>query len=402
MIGVGIGERRKGDQTHQGEAALIIYVKSKLTAAEVNNDYLIPPEIRNIATDVVAPFSPASPREALGFFEGHQHSDDMSYIDWPRLHAQWTAAEGADAPARGRVQDFGDVCVIQDDGTLVQTVNGQQVVDFVRAYQLFRTTHPDIYEFVTFFTDTASGMPAQGGSSWYRFVFNDTRGIGFGDFDQRSGYGSKVLEGIIFLNQGHFPRWRHVMLQEQAHRWAAFARYKDSATGPNQSDHMLVGWGHWAPNFDDDTSPMDYDIYDWVGNGPDFGRISLDSEQRTFCNLDLYSASKKLLDVQNVIWAEGPRAPGVATSPKRFKNAFVVLSGDMSSVYDLVDQVDGLRRRFERDFYDASRTLGPVDTVLGPRKAELTPAQVRQLTSGGHTSLHRHQVGRDSGSRAPR
>lgn len=108
-----------------------------------------------------------------------------------------------------------------------------------------------------------------------------------------------------------------------------------------------------------------------------------------------YSANKKLLNIHNVLWAEGDRVPSVATSQKLFKNAFVVLTKSHATVHDLVDRVDDLRLRFERDFYQATKTLGRVDTTLGELRAELTPSQIQQLTSGGYTNLHRHLVGFD-------
>ncbi len=391
VIGVGTGERRRRGETHPDELALIVYVKTKV-ADVVNPDYRIPPEFRGMLTDVVEAFSPDSPAEALGFSESHQHSDDMSYVDWPRLHEQFSSLPGGTGVSQGHVQDVGDVCVIEDDGTLIQTVNGQQVVDFVRAYQLFRTAHNDEFDFVTFFTDTANGMPPQGGSSWYRFVFNDTQGIGFGPFDQRSGYGSTKLQGIMFLNQGHFSVWRYVMLQEQGHRWAAFARYRDSQNGPIQTDHLLGGWGHWALNLDDDRSPMDYDVFDWVETAPNFNRVELVTDQRAFCDLDLYlmgllapgdvsdffllsnvtnisgtlySADKEPLTIQSILWAEGARVPDVQNSQKSIKNAFVVLTGDANAAQGLVSTVDSLRAQFETDFADATRNLGQVDTSLG-------------------------------------
>ncbi len=394
FIGARIGVRRKRGEIHHDEIVLVVLVKDKLPKREVNKRYLIPRKFRGMETDVFAPFGADAPKDALGFFEGHTHSDDMSFVEWERLHEQWMAESGGEIAWHGNVQDFGDVCVIEDDGTLVKTVGGTQTVDWVRAYKLFRTTHPDIYDFVTFFTDSAHGMPPQGGSSWYRFVFNDTQGIGFSPtFNQRPAYNSNVLQGIMFLNQGHFPIWRYVMLQEQAHRWAAFARYRDTPTGPIQNDHMLGGWGHWAYEFDEDQSSMSYDPYDWVATNGDFRRMALSSDERNYCNLDLYlmgllgplevgdfnllsnisqisgnvySADKKRLTTQNIIWAEGGRVPSVSTSQKLFKNAFVVITGDMEKVHDLVDQVDSLRLRFEDDFYDSTKNLARVDTTLGP------------------------------------
>ncbi len=409
VIGVRIGNRRKGGETRPDEIALIVLVKVKLPKGDVDKSYLIPAVFQGMATDVVAPFGPDAPKEAPPeFSESHQHSDDMSFVAWERLHEQWMAESGSEMAEsgsemaegggeiawHGNVQDFGDVCVIEDDGTLVKTVGGTQVVDFVRAYELFRTTHPDIYDFVTFFTDSDHGMPPQGGSSWYRFIFNDTQGIGFSPtWNLRPDYGSDVLQGIIFFNQGHFPDWRYVMLQEQGHRWAAFAQYRDTSSGPNQNDHLLGGWGHWALNFDEDMSPLSYDPYDWVATNGDFNRVTLSSEERSYCNLDLYlmgllgplevgdfyllsgvslisgnlySATKKRLTTQNIIRAEGARLPNVTMSPKQFKNGFVVLTGDMERVHDLVDQVDFLRLRFEDDFHEATKNLARVDTTLGP------------------------------------
>lgn len=428
IVGVGIGPRRRDDEIEHDEITLIVYVKEKLPEDAVKTDNLVPEEIDGIPTDVVAPFGPDAPREALGVIEGHHHADDMGFIDWARLHEQWLEDDNLAVDADlstlevsfgGTVEDFGDVCVIEDDGTLVRTINGQQTVDWVRAYKLFRTKHDDIYDFVTFFTDSDHGMPPQGGSSWYSFVHNDIQGIGLGTFSSRSTYGSNKLQGIMFLNQGHIPVWRYVMLQEQGHRWGAFARYKDAASGSVQNDHMLNGWGHWAFPFDDDKSPMDYDIYDWVATNGEFERISLTSEERTYSNLDLYlmgllapdevgdfnlltnlspisgnryTATKKQLSVENVVFAEGTRVPSASSAQNVFKNAFIVLTGNMDEVHDLADRVDSLRLRFEHDFYQATKTLGRVDTTLGPLRAELTSAQVKALTSGGYTDLHRHAV----------
>jgi len=266
-------------------------------------------------------------------------------IDQVRLHEQWTAVQGGqELPFQGSIHDYGDVEVIQDDGTLVHTVNGQPVVDYVRAYKLFRLKNPDIYDFVSFFTDTESGMPPQGGSSWYQPVHNDTQGIGYPVFSNRAALGTNKLQGYLFLNQGHFAAWRYVMLQEQGHRWGSFVPYRDSQNGPNLTDHMLGGFAHWAAEFDDDRSPMDYDIFDWVDiGGGQFQRASLASDQREYSELDLYlmgamgpdevgdmnllsnitsvsgntfSANKKRLEIDNFLWANGARVPNVAAAQK--------------------------------------------------------------------------------------
>jgi hypothetical protein len=98
------------------------------------------------------------------------------------------------------------------------------------------------------------------------------------------------LQAFHFLNQGHFPVWRYVMLQEFGHQFAAFVRYRDPITDVTMTDHLLNGvLDHWAPNFDDDKSPMDYDTNNWVELPNDrFRMVNLNSNERTYCNLDLY------------------------------------------------------------------------------------------------------------------
>jgi hypothetical protein len=182
---------------------------------------------------------------------------------------------------------------------------------------------------------------------------------------------------------------------------------------------MLGGWGHWTLELDDDRSPMDYDIYDWVARNGQYERVSLTSEQREYCPLDLYlmgafgadevgdisllssltnvggnlfTATKKLLRVENFVWANGARVPGVATSQKQFKNAFVLLTKDFDRSHDLADRIDTLRRRFTADFRAATQGLMDVDTTIGPLRRQLSADEVTDLTDRGYTTLHRHQV----------
>jgi hypothetical protein len=425
VIGVGFGPRRVKGKVRPNEQALLVYVLQKLPEPQISPpENIIPKEFRGLRTDVIETFS-AAPEKTTDYREDFQVSHDMSNIDWGRLHelAERTEAPVVEHP--GGVQDFGDVCVVQNDGTVVKTdPNGNQYVDFVRAYQLFRTLHADDYDHVTFFVDTASGMPSVCGCSFWSGIYNDVQGIGLGTFNGRPSWGTSRLQGFHFLNQGHFPIWRYVMLQEFAHQFAAFARYRDPATNATMTDHLLGGvLGHWALEFDDDKSPMDYDTNNWVElpNGR-FRRNNLSSDERTYCNLDLYlmgllgpgevgefnqlrnvqpvsgsttdfTATPVRLNVQNFIAQEGSRTPSVTAAPKYWRQAFIVLTNDIHRVHDLVDTVDFLRLRWEQDFAEATKGLGRIDTVLDSRPGRLTPSQIAELTGGGYTNLHRHRVG---------
>jgi hypothetical protein len=251
---------------------------------------MIPNTFMGLSTDVVEPFNAETPHGAVDYMKDHDHVDAMRFIDWARIHQLLGPLSEAPIVEHAvNVQDFGDVCVIQDPGNLVITINGQQQVDFVAAYKLFRTRHNDDYDHVTFVLDTASGMPTQCACSFFSWVYNDVLGIGLGSINNRATWGTSRLQGFHFMNQGHFSLWRYVMGQEWAHQFAAFARYKDPMSSATMNDHLLGGWAHWALNFDDDRSPMDYDDTDWIEQTSGvFRKVSRTSDERAYCNLDLY------------------------------------------------------------------------------------------------------------------
>lgn len=425
VIGVGIGPRRVGNRVRPDEFALLVYVLQKLPEAELEPEHVIPDEFMGLKTDVIEPISPEAPKVAADYVHEHYLMHDMSSVDWTRLHELGQEEQAPTVEHAAGVQDFGDVCVIQNDGTLVLTApNGAQYVDFVRGYQLFRTLHQDDYDFVTFFTDSAHGMPPQGGASFWSGIYNDVQGIGLPVFNNRATWGTSRLQGFHFLNRGHFGIWRYVMLQEFAHQWAAFVRYQDPTTNATMTDHLLNGvLGHWALALDDDRSPMDYDVNDWVElpNGQ-FRRVNIPSDQRVYCNLDLYlmgllgpnevgefnllrniqpvpgsttdfTATSVRLNIERFISQEGQRIPTVAATRKSLREAFIVLTGDIHLVHDLVEEVDLLRQRWEWDFREATKGLGQSDTVLDRRPGRITPEQIDELISGGYTNLHRHLVG---------
>jgi hypothetical protein len=383
----------------------LVYVLDKKPESQLDLLNVIPKEFLGLKTDVWNPISADAPTTTADFMTEHKiTSDDMSAIDWARVHELVVSLEVLPTlPHATNVKDFGDVCVIQNDGTVVKTLpDGSQVVDFVAAYQLFRTGHGDDYDFLTFFVDTNSRMPPVCGCSFASKIFNNIQGIGVGPLNGRPGWGTLRLQGFHFINQGHFPIWRYVMLQEYGHQFAAFARYRDTITGTTMTDHLLNGvLAHWALNLDDDKSPMDYDTNNWVElpNGQ-FRKVNLNSDERTYCNLDLYlmgllgpnevgefnmlrnvapvpnsttdfTATPARLSIQNFIAQEGPRIPNVAAAPKYWRQAFIVLTNDIHRVHDLVDTIDNLRLRWERDFVQATKRLGRVDTVLDFRTGRM-------------------------------
>jgi hypothetical protein len=405
IIGVNVAPRRVKKSVRPNEYALMVYVLDKKPESQLDPAKVIPKEFMGLKTDVWNPISADAPTTTVDFVTEHEISDELSAIDWVRLHdlAVSLDAPPTTIPYAANVQDFGDICVIQNDGTVVKTQpDGSQYVDLLRVYQLFRTLHGDDYDHISFFLDTASGIPPTCPCSFFSWIYNDVQGIGLGPINARPGWGTSRLQGFHFINQGHFPIWRYVMLQEFAHQFAAFVRYRDPVTGATMTDHLLDGvLGHWALNFDDDKSPMDYDTNNWVElpSGP-FRKVNLTSDERTYCNLDLYlmgllgpnevgefyllrdvvlvpgsttdfTATPVRLNVQNFVAQEGPRIPNVAAAPKYWRQAFIVVTNDIHRVHDLVDTVDFLRLRWEQDFIQATKGLGRIDTVLDFRPGRM-------------------------------
>jgi hypothetical protein len=405
VIGVNIAPRRVKKSVRPNEHALVVYVLDKKPESQLDPAKVIPKEFMGLKTDVWNPISADAPTTTVDFVTEHEISDELSAINWVRLHDLAVSLEAPPTtiPHAANVQDFGDICVVQNDGTVVRTApDGTKYVDFLRAYQLFRTLHGDDYDFVTFFVDSASGVPSVFGTSFFSWIYNDVQGIGVGPRNDRPGWGTSLLQGFHFLNQGHFGIWRYVMLQEFAHQFAAFVRYRDPVTGATMTDHLLDGvLGHWALNLDDDKSPMGYDTNNWVElPSGQFRKVNLNSDERTYCNLDLYlmgllgldevgeftmlrdvvpvpgsatdfTATPVRLNIQNFIAQEGPRIPNVAAAPKYWRQAFIMLTNDIYRVHDLVDTVDFLRLRWERDFMEATKGLGRIDTVLDFRPGRI-------------------------------
>jgi len=120
VIGIAIGPRRVNNNIKPNELGLLVYVAQKLPKKD---------------------FNPA-----------HSISDDLRNIDWVRLHDldMPNASQVKDVTAK--VRDFGDVCVMEDDGTFVKIKpDGSLWIDYLEPYRLFRTLHGDEYDFVTFF-----------------------------------------------------------------------------------------------------------------------------------------------------------------------------------------------------------------------------------------------------------
>jgi hypothetical protein len=378
VIGVGYAPKERGGQIVDGEIAIVAYVVEKKGEDDLKPDDVVPSTIGRIPTDVVEIGSRKNPRLAR---------DDYMQIDWALVHERNPLK---DANLEPEVDfDLDNVAILEIDDSFV--VDNR--IDLVKASKRFLEGHPDIFDFITFFIDTASGLPSTG-VSFHSGVKNTTTGINYyagSSLDRQGAYGSSKLQAVHVISN----LTNYTMLQECGHMWCAYVRNRDTATSPLRIDLLIgptfQGMAHWGRFFDNDHSPMDYDGIDWHGIGRiGFEAVAVEDDFFHYCPLDLYlmgllpptsvgsfyviqnpggtigviTGTKKPMTVQNVIWAEGERNPAYPNTQRRWKDAFVVLTRDTATARAYSAQVAELRRKFTWHFFKGTRFLGRIDTAL--------------------------------------
>ncbi|HIP71659.1 MAG TPA: hypothetical protein EYH05_09720 [Anaerolineae bacterium] len=288
----------------------------------------------------------------------------------------------ADIPAGLTTEN---VAVVEMRGRRFRSLIGNDFPrsDWVDAFTAVKERYGDCFDFVVFFTDPR--LPRIPYSGYHRGIYNEVQGINRGGFNARPTWNSDRLQSQIWM--GRFSLG--TLLQEIGHRWGAFARYRLTAGSPIQNNLMLPGGAHWARQFDDGTSPMDYDeeVHRPLG-GNMWLREPVGGFEFKYCNLDLYLMGLKEprevgrftliqnytevgpplpggrrlvqgnplnLTVTNITRAEGRRVPREQDSQKQFRAAFVVVTRDEDRLDEaFVKKVEVLRQQAERYFQVAT------------------------------------------------
>lgn len=277
----------------------------------------------------------------------------------------------------------------------------------------------DDYDFVTLLMVHDLGMFF----AFYSPLSNDVKGIGYDAVvpGETFDHSDNKLQGYIFMN--YYGLWsqdpavgRFVFGQEFMHRWGAFVNLDAAGPdGPVDPD-VLLGRdvAHWSYWMNTTNSPMEGNA--WLDNGDGTWTVDLTAPS-TYSDLDLYlmglvgpesvgpqtvllvdeaeqtrvgreaastpegfaeayaegsgqattvTGTPVAFTVDDIIAAEGARAPSVADSPKSFRMAFLVLvlSDDDASEPVLAD-IDTVRQTFEADWEADVRGLADLDTTLG-------------------------------------
>lgn len=308
VVGVGSGPlEQKGLLT--GEWGIIVLVQKKLPKEKVPKGQLIPHKFADVRMDVREPrLTEEVYKEFLkkNGIELERYDDlpDTFIIDPYKVHLinlrrqKRITPEGMESPRESpQTAVFGEIFVIEDDGSIITNPGaGDEIVDHIEAFKVFRDEFGDDYDFLFFLHDTSSGMAGGGGAG--PTVFNDITGISHyrGDAcDDRAAWGSMRLQSYSYVHSLNIRHWLH----ETCHRWLAFANHQEGGAESQNLHRDLIdnspvqGQYHWGNWFDDDDSCMDYDHFDWVDATGGYQQVNLTSgalavDQFHLHPLDLY------------------------------------------------------------------------------------------------------------------
>jgi len=401
VLGVGYGIKRVGDHP-SGETAITVYVEKKLPPDQVPQGQLIPHTFGGLPTDVEeVRFDRDADRLENG--EPYEGRGIGMFLDWGKIHRLnmrqqkpgQPPTSGPTGPTGGTVEGprdtleddepahdsptpsvQGDLFIIEDDGTLVYTTAlGEQIVDFVGAWAIFRNQFGDDYDFASFFLDDQDpAFPSLGNfsSTIYRDAADD--GYGIGAVNNRATWSASTRLLRMACHSWYSLR---TMLHEIGHQWLFYINYRNSAGGAEQlllHEDWSPSWsagqkwyhpGRWADN---DRSCMDYDHDDWVEDAPGtYRKLAVADADFNFCPLDQYlmgllqpdavassradppttpvsggdfqiinsptsigggqySSTPVEITAENIIWNEGARTPDHLNSQRVFHQAVIAIT----------------------------------------------------------------------------
>ncbi len=427
VVGVGLGGAEKGGKL-TGETAIIVLVEKKLPKSQLYKGQRVEMSYRGVRVDVREPrLTPEAYREFIehnGLLERDAEENmDLFWIDDVKLHrmhqnrrktkgkektARVTKVELGDEPRDAPITAVhGEIFVIEDTDC-DSVVNADGTIDYLEAYNLFRTQFGDHYDFVFFRPDTTSGVVGGGNSS--PTIYNQISGINHytGDsYDGRGGWGTSKLQSL--QKMGFLGQVR-TCIHETGHRWCAYVYHQEGGVH-NENLHEVITSAsqrpyHWGTWFDNDNSCMDYDYDDWVDSTTVAGEFEINDlaagvpgvDQFGFHPLDLYlmglidpsevggfryiqnptdpdgdgsySGTEVNLTITNITDEEGARNPAYPNTQRVFHQAFLLITKDMSGIGTLGDPAtplgelelyrQGLLDAFRRE----TRSRGMIDGSL--------------------------------------
>ncbi len=307
------------------------------------------------------------------------------------------------------------------DGTVL---SGSQAEKFSQITQVSNTalaqqfykTHPDIFDQLVVFTNFSYDL---GNAFAYELnVKNDIEGIGLVEavpghppsahFDYSSFFGSQSqLQSYLSMNQlAAFPdnpgqiffgtnSTLTILGQEAGHRWLTYVPFLNNGTV--SEDILGRDQDHWSFFLNSEASVMEGNLIRDNGDG---SFTTIESTRR-YSTLDQYlmglrpadqvnpfflvtgvsgtrrnaasapaegitfRGTRRNLSVNDIIAAAGPRIPSAEAAPKVFRQAFVLLIQQGTSLNESdLNKISQIKARWEQFFTQATDGLGQIESRL--------------------------------------
>ncbi|MBI3896444.1 MAG: hypothetical protein HY313_10995 [Acidobacteria bacterium] len=295
-------------------------------------------------------------------------------------------------------------------GPIAEVFTASTQLDLPAVAQHFYQTHEDAYDFLIVFTNFDFSL---GRAFAYEVnIANDVRGIGNisepAVFDFSKQFGSSRLQSLV--NMGNLLRYPSdpftvflgenstlsILGQEAGHRFLVYVTFNDPEGSPNSTALLGRDFQHWSFLLNSDASVLEGNRIQDNGSGTftTIGAVEHYNEidqylmglrspgevsstflvKPTTIPIDPARAPQRgvsfpgrraNITLDQIIQANGPRAPNSVIAPKRFNFAFVLVtprnnSPDSSQVAHL----DTIRREWEPYFAQATSFRGTAQVKL--------------------------------------
>jgi hypothetical protein len=286
-------------------------------------------------------------------------------------------------------------------------------LDIVAVAQTFYRSHPDLFDQLVVWTD----MPLlrRGAFAQETGVANEVSGIGLDLFDLSRDFGSagRLRSMVDMDNLAKYPdnpgdpvpgirpnTTLSVLGQEVGHRWLAFLRFR-APNGTTADDLLGRDRSHGSFFFDSDASVMEGNDIEDLGGGsfrttavvqryslldqyvmglvsegevPSFFYVENPTNMSAVRQREdapevgiTFNGTRRVLLIQDVIAALGPRHPTAAESARVHRQAFVyVVSRGQTAQPAAIDKLDRIRRQWETFFLEATARRMRAETTLQP------------------------------------
>ena len=325
-----------------------------------------------------------------------------------------TLAEAVVGLSPGRTGDFVPVDLSANGptsgggGAVGERFAEQAQLDTVEVARKFYQSHPDNYDQLIIWTDTAVVDDA---FAYEVTVANQVRGIGVSQFDASRDFGSggRLQSYTVMDFIGKYPddplqtflgenNTVSVLGQEAGHRWLAFLEFRDH-TGARSDALLGRDQAHWSFFCDSDASVMEGNDIEDLGGGsfrttaavqrysrldqyamglvpasqvPSFfyvenpvnvsGSRQADSAPRVGVT---FNGTRRDVLIDDVIAINGARIPSSVDSPKVHRQAFLLVVGrGRSPDSGQISKVDRIRKAWETFFQQATEGRMQAQTTL--------------------------------------